>query len=127
MDVRWWLDLSFRYNKAAPLCTYGGSQRGGSLQHKYERDTARGGPSKLSLMFAHTSAALSVLDALLCLLVLVLSKWAYTRRSRAPKSLPHPPGPPGLPIIGNLFDMPANPAWSKYEKFSKDYGPSVVG
>lgn len=42
--------------------------------------------------------------------------WKYSRR------LPYPPGPKPLPIIGNLYDVPADPQWIGYHHLSQKYG-----
>ncbi|KDQ53894.1 hypothetical protein JAAARDRAFT_197004 [Jaapia argillacea MUCL 33604] len=40
--------------------------------------------------------------------------------------IPLPPGPPGLPLIGNLFDVPKDYMWLKFEEHSKTYGDVVT-
>lgn len=63
-------------------------------------------------------------DILACILAVVLCKWLYFRRARG--NVPHPSGPPGLPLVGNLLDMPKNPAWSTYIHWSEKYGSGLV-
>lgn len=39
---------------------------------------------------------------------------------------PYPPGPKPLPIIGNLYDVPAEHPWLKYNDLSQRYGTSNI-
>lgn len=59
-----------------------------------------------------------------CLAVAALVYFIWSRRARV-NSLPYPPGPPGLPIIGNLRDIPPDPAWTTYLDWSHKYGQRV--
>lgn len=60
-------------------------------------------------------------DLAVCFVAAILAYFIWSRQSRA-RSLPHPPGPPGLPLIGNLRDMPPDPAWTTYLSWSERYG-----
>ncbi len=73
-------------------------------------------PHRLNIM------SLSVWDFLAVIIALVIVRWLHVQRTRAKASnLPHPPGPPGLPLIGNLRDIPPNPAWLTYRQCSRAY------
>ena len=63
--------------------------------------------------------ALSPTAVGICTVAVVLVGWLYTKRTR--NKLPYPPGPPGLPVLGNLFDIPENPAWYKYLSWTEEY------
>ncbi|THH00014.1 hypothetical protein EW026_g2458 [Hermanssonia centrifuga] len=71
--------------------------------------------------------SLSVWDFLAVIIALVIVRWLHVQRTRAKASnLPHPPGPPGLPLIGNLRDIPPNPAWLTYRQWSREYCSALV-
>nr|AAS88582.1 PAH-inducible cytochrome P450 monooxygenase PC-PAH 3 [Phanerodontia chrysosporium] len=38
----------------------------------------------------------------------------------------YPPGPKGLPIVGNLFDVPTDHGWKRYQEIGKEYGSDIV-
>lgn len=61
------------------------------------------------------------LDVVACLAAAALAYLIHYRYGRA-KSLPYPPGPPGLPLIGNLRDIPPDPAWTTYLQWTEEYG-----
>ncbi|PSR72560.1 hypothetical protein PHLCEN_2v11553 [Hermanssonia centrifuga] len=71
--------------------------------------------------------SLSVWDFLAVIIALVIVRWLHVQRTGAKASnLPHPPGPPGLPLIGNLRDIPPNPAWLTYRQWSREYCSALV-
>ena len=45
-----------------------------------------------------------------------------SRHRRSPGSVV-PAGAPGLPVVGNLLDIPLYHSWSKFDEWSKWYGP----
>ena len=63
---------------------------------------------------------ITFLDVITCLAALTLAFIIWSRQNRA-KLPSHPPGPAGLPFIGNLRDIPPDPAWSTYLEWSKKY------
>ena len=46
-------------------------------------------------------------------------------RSRSNSSMRRLPGPPGLPLVGNIFNMPKEFEWIRYEELGKKYGMST--
>lgn len=69
---------------------------------------------------------LTLLDVGVCVAALALLRWVHTRRARGSASgLSHPPGPPGRALIGNLLDLPKQPAWLAYQRWSREYGESL--
>lgn len=101
-------------------CTISGTRRAATWAYNHDRPVCRL-RCWLSPLF---TMSVSPLDILACILAVVLCKRLYFRGAKG--NIPHPPGPPGLPLIGNLLDMPKNPAWSTYIHWSEKYGKSQV-
>lgn len=51
-------------------------------------------------------------------LAVIASLYLRARKNQ----LPLPPGPKGLPIFGNMFQLPKECGWIKYEEWSKEIG-----
>lgn len=67
----------------------------------------------------------AVLQGLAGLVIILLVRWAARQRQDR-KQGPHPPGPPGLPLLGNLLDMPDNPSWMTYIRWSEKYNSDIL-
>lgn len=68
------------------------------------------------------SVSLTKTDVAVCVAALASYGALYAWKSRNnSKRLPHPPGPPGLPLIGNLRDLPSQPAWIEYLRMGEKY------
>ena len=76
----------------------------------------------VALFEAMSSPALTV-PALVVTALAVIA--AFVLRSRK-NQLPLPPGPRGVPIFGNLFQIPKECGWEKYEEWSKELGGSFL-
>nr|WMY26074.1 AzoC [Aspergillus insulicola] len=55
----------------------------------------------------------------LCAVYFVLSSSGKTDK----KTLPLPPGPKPLPVLGNLFQIPKERYWERYQELHRKYGP----
>ncbi|KAI0348399.1 cytochrome P450 [Trametopsis cervina] len=75
----------------------------------------------LHLNFTVTETVLSTVVLASC----VLCVWR-SRYSRNEQRLPHPPGPPGLPLVGNILDVPKQPAFMGYLAMSKKYDSDII-
>ncbi|EKM54990.1 uncharacterized protein PHACADRAFT_119876 [Phanerochaete carnosa HHB-10118-sp] len=67
----------------------------------------------------------TILQSLAGLTIILLVRWAAQRREQKRKGS-HPPGPPGLPLLGNLLDMPDNPSWTTYIRWSEEYDSDIL-
>ncbi|KAF7357321.1 Cytochrome P450 [Mycena sanguinolenta] len=48
------------------------------------------------------------------------------RWNRNRSGLPLPPGPKKLLLIGNMFDMPTEPQWETFLKWSKQFKSDII-
>ncbi|KAI0094959.1 cytochrome P450 [Irpex rosettiformis] len=67
------------------------------------------------------------MNVAVCIAALVSYGALYAWKARnSTKTLPHPPGPPGFPLIGNLADLPSQPAWIAYLKMGEKYNSDII-
>jgi hypothetical protein len=59
---------------------------------------------------------------LLALLILVLILCMRYLKLHRIRRYPFPPGPPKRFLIGNILNLPKNPAFEEYQRLGKEYG-----